>query len=65
MGFDVIITEKGFVLCEINSKPALNYEQVMCGPMLLSEENIKYFASKGLNDIDCSELYLIWKNCQE
>lgn len=65
MGFDVIITEKGFVLCEINSKPALNYEQVMCGPMLVNEDNVRYFTSKGMNSIDNSELYTIWKNSQE
>ena len=65
LGFDVIITENGFVFCEINSKPALNYEQVICGPVLTSEDNIAYFKSKGMNNIDCSELYSIYKNCQE
>lgn len=65
LGFDVIITEKGFVFCEINSKPALNYEQVICGPVLTSEDNIAYFKSKGMDNIDCSELYSIYKNCQE
>lgn len=65
LGFDVIITENGFVFCEINSKPALNYEQVICGPVLTSEDNIAYFKSKGMDNIDCSELYSIYKNCQE
>ncbi len=65
LGFDVIITEKGFVFCEINSKPALNYEQVICGPVLTSDENIAYFKSKGMDKIDCSELYTIYKNSQE
>lgn len=65
LGFDVIITEKGFVFCEINSKPALNYEQVICGPILTSEENIAYFKSKGMDNVDCSELYTIFKNSQE
>lgn len=65
LGFDVIITEKGFVFCEINSKPALNYEQVICGPILTSEDNIDYFKSKGMDKIDCSELYNIYKDCQE
>lgn len=65
LGFDVIITEKGFVFCEINSKPALNYEQVMCGPLLLNEDNVRYFESKGLHNIDNTELYTIWKNSQK
>lgn len=65
LGFDVIITEKGFVFCEINSKPALNYEQVICAPILTSDENIAYFKSKGMDAIDRSELYTIYKECQE
>lgn len=65
LGFDVIITEKGFVFCEINSKPALNYEQVICAPILTNEENIAYFKSKGMDNVDCSELYDIYKQSQE
>ena len=65
LGFDVIISENGFVFCEINSKPALNYEQVICGPILSSAENIAYFRSKGMDSIDCSELYTIYKDSQE
>ena len=65
LGFDVIITEKGFVFCEINSKPALNYEQVICAPVLTSDENVAYFKSKGMDSVDCSELYTIYKECQE
>ena len=65
LGFDVIITEKGFVFCEINSKPSLNYEQVICGPILTSEENIAYFRGKGMDNIDRSELYDIYKESQD
>lgn len=65
LGFDVIITENGFVFCEINSKPALNYEQVICGPVLTSEENIAYFKKKSMDSIDCSELYSIYLGSQE
>ena len=65
LGFDVIITEKGFVFCEINSKPALNYEQVICAPILTSDENIAYFKSKGMDAIDRSELYTIYKESKE
>ncbi len=65
LGFDVIITEKGFVFCEINSKPALNYEQVICAPILSSEENVAYFKSKGMDKVNCSEFYSIYKQSQE
>lgn len=65
LGFDVIISEKGFVFCEINSKPALNYEQVICEPILAPKENIAYFKSKGMDNIDRSELYAIYKESQE
>lgn len=65
LGFDVIITRKGFVLCEINSKPGMNYEQVVCDPPLLPEENVEYYNSKGMARIKCSELYEIYKQSQE
>ena len=64
LGFDVIITEKGFVLCEINSKPALNVGQVMCEPLLMAEDGRSYFMSKGYSNIDCSELYKIYNESQ-
>ena len=65
LGFDVIITEKGFVFCEINSKPAMNYEQVMCEPLLVDENNKRYFVSKGLGNIDCRQFYSIYRQSQE
>lgn len=65
LGFDVIITEKGFVLCEINSKPGMDYEQVVCDPPLLPKENIEYYNSKGMGRINCSEFYEIFKQSQE
>lgn len=65
LGFDVIISEKGFVFCEINSKPALNYEQVMCEPMLVSEENKQYFIEKGMDSVDNAAFYEIYKSSQE
>ena len=65
LGFDVIITDSGFVLCEINSKPAINYNQVICGPVLSSDEIRSYFNSKGMDKIDCKELYEIYKQSQE
>ena len=65
LGLDIIITQEGFVFCEINSKPALNYEQVMCGPVLADGENRAYFKSKGLEKINKGKFYAIYQACQE
>ena len=46
LGFDIIITENGMKLCEINTHPAMDYEQVMCGPAL--QRAGCYFEKKGL-----------------
>mgnify|MGYP002867020529 CR=1 FL=1 len=65
LGLDVIVTDKGFILCEINSKPALNYEQVMNGPALLDPENRVYFETKGLYNIDKTRFWTIYQQCQK
>ena len=50
LGLDIIITEDGMKLCEINSHPAMDYEQVMCGPVLAKEKANAFFAHKKLNE---------------
>lgn len=42
-GIDLMVTEKGIKICEINSKPALNYEQVMCGAVNMNENAYDFF----------------------
>ena len=64
MGMDIIITDEGFIFCEINTKPALNYAQVMCGSILADEENVSYFKNKGLYEIDTARLWTIYKACR-
>ena len=49
LGLDIIITENGMKLCEINSHPAIDYEQVMCGPVLKNNKVRAFFETKGLN----------------
>jgi len=44
-GFDFFITEEGIKLCEINSLPALDIEQIMYGP-LLKDKVFKDFLCK-------------------
>ena len=52
LGLDIIITEEGMKLCEINSHPAIDYEQVMCGPVLKREKINNFFNHKGLKKFD-------------
>ncbi|MBR1792789.1 MAG: hypothetical protein IJ764_04035 [Bacteroidales bacterium] len=52
LGLDIIITEEGLKLCEINSHPACDYEQIMCGPMLQNNNVRRFFENKGLHRFD-------------
>ena len=65
LGLDIIITENGMKLCEINSHPAIDYEQIMCGP-ILSKENIRtFFEHKGLREYDAGEFCKAYMDSQE
>lgn len=65
LGLDVIITEDGMKLCEINSHPAIDYEQIMCGPTLKREKVRKFFEYKGLYNHDATAFCQAYMNCQE
>jgi len=65
LGLDIIITESGMKLCEINSHPAMDYEQIMCGPTLAKEKIQKFFEAKGLYNFDAKEFYEAYAECQE
>ena len=65
LGLDIIITEDGMKLCEINSHPAMDYEQIMCGPTLGKEKIAEFFAYKGLHNYDGKDLYKAYLDCQE
>ena len=64
LGLDIIITEDGMKLCEINSHPAIDYEQIMCGPVLKREKVRKFFEHKGLFKYDGKVLYEAYMRCQ-
>ena len=64
LGLDIIITEDGMKLCEINTHPALDYEQILCGPVLLKDNARKFFESKGINNYDCDKLWQAYLQCQ-
>ena len=65
LGFDVIITNDGMKLCEINTHPACDYEQVMCGPVLAKENAEKFFRKKGMFDISSEDLYTAYVESQQ
>ena len=65
LGLDIIITENGMKLCEINSHPAMDYEQIMCGPTLAKSKIREFFEHKGMFKYDCNELYNAYIESQE
>ncbi len=65
LGLDIIITEDGMKLCEINSHPAMDYEQIMCGPTLAKKKIRTFFQHKGLFNYDGKALYEAYLRCQE
>lgn len=64
LGLDIIITEDGMKLCEINSHPAMDYAQVMCGPTLTKKAR-EGFMAKGLFSYDANEFYKAYMDSQE
>ena len=65
LGLDIIITQDGMKLCEINSHPAMDYEQIMCGPTLAKEKVRKAFCHKGLMEQDSKAFCEAYFRCQE
>lgn len=65
VGLDIIITEDGMKLCEINSHPALDYAQVLCGPALKKEKIHAFFANKGLFTHNGDTFYNAYMESQE
>ena len=65
IGLDIIVTEDGIKLCEINSHPAIDYEQVMCGATLAYEKVNTFFKHKGLRKYDGLDFYQAYIESQE
>ena len=65
LGLDIIITEDGMKLCEINSHPAMDYEQVMCGPVLKTPAKRAFFEHKGLFKFSGEDLWQAYSDSQE
>lgn len=65
LGLDIIITEDGMKLCEINTHPAMDYEQVMCGPVLKDASKRAFYEYKGLRHFSGEDLYKGYLDSQE
>lgn len=65
LGLDIIITEDGMKLCEINSHPAMDYEQIMCGPAMKKPKIKAFFENKGIDGFDAEALYKAYLESQE
>lgn len=64
MGFDIIITEDGMKLCEINSHAALDYSQIMSGAALKKSSVRAFFEKKGLKKFDGKDFYQAYAESQ-
>ena len=65
LGLDIIITPNGFKFCEINTHPAGDYEQVMCGPILKTSDARAFFEDKGLDKFNSEDFYKMYMESQE
>ena len=65
LGLDIIITEDGMKLCEINSHPAVDYEQIMCGPTLARPKVRAFFEHKGLFRHDGADFCRAYMDSQQ
>ena len=65
LGLDIIITNDGMKLCEINSHPAMDYAQVMCGPVMAKEKSRNFFEKKGIYSYNRMDLYHAYVRSQK
>lgn len=65
MGMDLILTEDGVKICEINSHPAIDDDQIMCHPIFENDEDAtKFFDYHGLFKIDNEKLFEMYMASQ-
>ena len=65
LGLDIIITPEGFKFCEINTHPAADYAQVMCGPILADEKARGFYEAHGLRKFNSERFYEMYLQSQE
>ena len=65
VGLDIIITDEGMKLCEINSHPAIDDEQIMNWPTLSKENARRFFDSKGFGKFDPMDFWRAYMESQQ
>lgn len=65
LGFDVIITPNGLKFCEINSHPAMDYEQVMCRPVLSDPDAYRFFEAHGMFKVNMKDFWEMYQASQK
>lgn len=65
LGLDIVVTQDGMKMLEINTLPALDYAQVISGPALRKQELKDFFIDKGLNTIDQGAFFKAYNQCQK
>ncbi len=65
LGLDIIITQNGMKICEINSHPAIDDDQIQCRPIFEDEDTKKFFEYHGLFDVDNSKFYEMYMASQK
>lgn len=65
LGLDIIITEDGMKLCEINTHPGVDYNQANCGPILRKPECRSFFEHKGLRNFSGEDMLKAYIESQE
>lgn len=64
LGLDIIITENGMKICEINSLPAMAYLQLIGAPPLSSEKVRAFFDHKGYKKFDGKDFLRAYEDSQ-
>ena len=64
LGFDIMVSDDGIKICEINTLPMLELSQVMCGPVYADEKFKRFFDSKRRGDFKSSDLYELVKKSE-
>lgn len=65
LGIDMIITESGAKICEINSHPGIDDDQIMCHPIFWNDNDARqFFAYHGLFNIDNSKFFQMYLESQ-
>lgn len=64
LGLDVIITQEGMCICEINSHPGIDEDQITCNPIFEDPKVVEFFDYHGIFEVDNSEFYKMYKESQ-